>query len=232
MLGFKKFSGYLLIFSLGLCSGCAHRGANVSGELPPIVAAPRADNKPSGNLDVFLIGDTLELFVKEDATLNGSYPVREGGYIVIPRVGRISVVGLSRSDAEAQIKRFLQNTQLTEATVLVERASKQALITNSQGPSAALPKIMIYITGAVPQPGTHFVPLASGRSLGLYEALLITGGLNRLAQEQRIELLRVDSSGQRKRAVFDLRPVRQGLAKDPQVGEGDLIIVPEKVFGF
>lgn len=231
MLGFKKVSGYVLLFCIGFCSGCAHHGADVSGELPPIVTHTKV-NKPSEDLGVFLVGDTLELFVKEDATLNGSYPVRDGGYIVIPRVGRITVVGLNRSDAEAKVKISLQHSQLTEATVLVERTSKQALITNTQGASAALPKIMLYITGAVPQPGTHFVPLAQGRSLGLYEALLITGGLNRLAQEQRIELLRVDSSGRRQRAVFDLRPVRQGLAQDPAVGEGDLIIVPEKVFGF
>ena len=213
-----------------LCS-CASDPQD-SGDFPePVVREVRGKIEVE-NRDVFLPGDNLELFVKEDATLNESYSVREGGYIVIPRAGRIPVAGLSRSQAERQVKDALQRTQLTEASVLVERTSKQALLAGSPEASAAVPKIMIYVTGAVPRPGTHYVPLADGRSLGVYEALLITGGLGRLAQDQRVEVMRMDSSGRRHRAVFDLRRVRQGKDADPAVGAGDVIHVPEKVFGF
>ncbi|MDI1310843.1 polysaccharide biosynthesis/export family protein [Prosthecobacter sp.] len=182
--------------------------------------------------DVFLAGDNLELFVKEDATLNNSYPVREGGYIVIPRAGRISVSGLSRAEAEARVKEALQGTQLTKATVLVERMSKSAQFASTPGAASTVPKIMVYITGAVKQPGTHFVPSSDGHSLGIYETLLITGGLGRLAQDQRVEVMRVNASGRRQRAIIDIRKVALGLADDPPVGEGDIIHVPEKVFGF
>lgn len=220
----------LAILAFQLCS-CTSDSLD-SGDFPlPMVREVRGATKEEIK-DVFSAGDNLELFVKEDETLNNSYSVREGGYIVIPRAGRISVLGLSRSQAEKQVKEALQRTQLTEATVLVERTSKQALLAGSPEASAAVPKIMIYVTGAVPRPGTHFVPLADGRSLGVYEALLITGGLSRLAQDQRVEVMRMDSAGRRHRAEFDLRRVRQGKDPDPPIGQGDVIHVPEKVFGF
>ena len=224
-----------LLSTLGLLACCLSSCTNDpldSGDFPqPAVREVRGETKAE-NKDVFVAGDNLELFVKEDATLNNSYSVREGGYIVIPRAGRIPVAGLSRVQAEKQVKDALQRTQLTEATVLVERTSKQALLAGSPEASAAVPKIMVYVTGAVPRPGTHHVPLADGRSLGVYETLLITGGLGRLAQEQRVEVMRMDNTGRRHRAVFDLRRVKQGKDPDPPVGQGDVIHVPEKVFGF
>lgn len=223
-------SGFIILL-LGLISSCNSNGP-VSGELPAIVPRSVAAEKPVTDPGLFLAGDNLELFVKEDATLNSSYPVREGGYIVIPRAGRIQVLGLSRADAEKRVKEALQRTQLTEATVLVERTSKQVLASTMPGGATVTPKIMVYVTGAVLKPGTHYVPLVEGRPLGVYETLLITGGLARLAQDQKVEIMRVDSSGRRHRAVFDLRRVKQGAADDPPVGEGDIIHVPEKVFGF
>lgn len=222
----------LCLFLATEFSACSNRDASLSGELPPIAAKHAPDSSKSVAKDTFQPGDNLELFVKEDATLNNSYPVREGGYIVIPRAGRIVVAGMNRQEAEAQVKGALQRTQLTEASILVERISKTSLLASTPGATAAVPKIMVYVTGAVPQPGTHFVPMRDGRPLGLYETLLITGGLNRLAQAQRIEVMRMDSAGKKHRATFDLRKVSQGLADDPPVGEGDFIHVPEKVFGF
>lgn len=225
------FKVCLLIATFGLYS-CANQEAVLSGDLPP--PQKRAITVDSTILDsgLFAPGDFLELFVKEDATLNSSYPVRDGGYIVIPRAGRIMVAGLSRNEAEAKVKQVLQQTQLTEATVLVERTSKRAALVAAGGLSLSTSKIMIYVTGAVFKPGTHNIPLPEGKNLGVYEALLISGGLARLAQDQRVEVIRADSTGKRHRALIDVRKIRQGLASDPAVAEGDIIHVPEKVFGF
>jgi len=214
-----------------MLAACSNRDS-VSGKLPPLSGKPEIAATPSTARDTFQVGDNLELFVKEDETLNNSYPVREGGYIVIPRAGRISVSGLTRGEAESRVKEALQGTQLTKATVLVERMSKSAQLSSIPGAASAIPKVMVYVTGAVKQPGTHFVPMADGRTLGIYETLLITGGLSRLAQDQRVEVMRMDASGKRHRATIDLRKVSQGQADDPPVGEGDIIHVPEKVFGF
>lgn len=199
---------------------------------PPVRTVAGAPGAAPANAMVFVPGDFLELFVKEDATLNGSYEVREGGYIVIPRAGRIEVAGLDRTQAEARVKEVLQRTQLTEATILVERDAKSTPLEAGTSPLSALPKVMVYLTGAVSRSGVHHIPVPPGRSLGAYEALLIAGGMNKFAREDRVEIFRTDSEGRRRRAVIDLRAVRLGQADDPPLGEGDIIHVPERVFGF
>jgi polysaccharide export outer membrane protein len=234
MPSFRRLSSVpssFLLLAVSILSACSNHDT-LSGKLPPLSSRPEIALAPQAAKDVFQVGDNLELFVKEDPTLNSSYPVREGGYIVIPRAGRIAVAGLSRAEAESRVKESLQGTQLTTATVLVERMSKSALLASTPGAASSVPKIMVYVTGAVKAPGTHFVPMVNGRSLGIYETLLITGGLGRLAQDQRVEVMRMDASGRRHRATIDLRKVSQGQADDPPVGEGDIIHVPEKVFGF
>lgn len=232
MPSFRRLSSFpssCLFLVVSILSACSHRE---NGNLPPPSIKPEIAVTPPAAKDVFQAGDNLELFVKEDASLNNSYPVREGGYIVIPRAGRISVAGLTLTEAEKRVKEALQGTQLTKATVLVERMSKSDQLSSMPGAASSTPKVMVYITGAVKQPGTHLVPITDGRSLGIYETLLITGGLSRLAHEQRVEVIRRDASGKRHRTTIDLRKVSQGLVDDPPVGEGDIIHVPEKVFGF
>ncbi len=221
----------LLVLPL-LGIACKNAGDNDSHLPPPALALTPPPAPAPANRMVFATGDMLELFVKEDSTLNGVYEVREGGYIVIPRAGRIQVAGLDRLQAETRVKEVLQSTQLTQATVLVERKAKEGAVGAGSTPIADMPKLMVFITGAVPRSGVHHIPVPSGRPLGAYEALLITGGMGKFAREDRVEIFRTDTQGRRRRAVVDLRPVRLGQADDPPLGEGDIIHVPEKVFGF
>jgi len=39
------------------------------------------------------VGDTLEIVVLEDPSFNGKVVVRESGDIILPKVGRVRVVG-------------------------------------------------------------------------------------------------------------------------------------------
>ncbi len=225
--GFGRLTLLLCWFA---AAGCASKSQVA---LPP-PAPPQSDKENPGDplAGKFAAGDVLELFVKEDATLNGSYPVREGGYIVIPRAGRIAVAGLGRDAAETAIREYLQRTQLTQATVLVERTPARAARAAAAGGPTGVPKLMVYITGNVPRSGVHYVPVPAGHQMGVYETLLVTGGTSRFAQDQRVEVLRMDGAGRRQRAVVDLRPIKEGKQADPPVGDGDIIHVPEKVFGF
>ncbi len=190
-------------------------------QLPP--------NAPSVQRDLFKPGDSLELFVEEDPSFNGTYPVREGGYILIPRMGRVQVSGLDRDEAENHLTKTLQKNQLTKARVLVEHVKIRG---GGALTSPDVPKIMVYFTGSVAKPGMHMLPLIKGRPMGLYEALLITGGASRFGHLGRVEVLRPDSSGRRTRTLVDLRPIREGNADDPPLSEGDIVNVSEKVFGF
>lgn len=215
---------------LVLLPQCASEKPSGNLPVPPKVAAQQA---AAPTRPVFQKGDQLELFVKEDQTLNGSYLVREEGYIVIPRAGRVNVVGLTREEAEPRLKEFLQKTQLTVANVIVERnPAGGASATTGAGAVAGVPRVLVYITGSVPRSGGHAIPVPTGKSVGVYEALLISGGLGKFATPGKVEVFRSDSAGKRQKAIIDLRPIMRGQADDPPIAEGDIINVPEKVFGF
>lgn len=212
-------------FAAAALAGCVGSDDEV---LPPAMLPP-AQLQTAAPPNVFAPGDSLELFVEEDPSFNGTYLIREGGYILVPRIGRVQVSGLDREGAERHITQTLQKGQLAKAKVLVEHLKSGGRPALS---SPEAPKIMIYLTGSVAKPGVHLLPLVKNRPMGLYEALLITGGLTRFGHHGKVEILRADNTGRRVRSVVDLRPIRDGKADDPPLSEGDIINVSEKVFGF
>jgi len=226
---FLRVSPLMLIPLLTACKSNDDIGTAPPPSLP--VAAPRPV-APTAN-DTFQVGDVLELLVEEDASFSSTYQVREGGYILIPKVGRIPVVNLSRSAAETKIKETLQQGQLKQATVFVERQARQAAPgTNALGPASA-PRLMVYLTGGVSRPGQHYVPLRrDGSTPGVYETLLVTGGLAKFANESRVKIMRLDQTGVRRSIPVDVRKIKEGELSDVPVGDGDIINVEEKVFGF
>lgn len=210
-------------------SQCSHKP--VSQELPP--APPVTAQAPAKPARAeFKPGDQLELFVKEDQTLNGSYLVREGGYIVIPRAGRISVSGMTREEAEPRVREVLLKTQLKEASVIVERTAVASAASPGMAAGEGVSKKLVYLTGSVSRPGGHAIPVPAGKTVGVYEALLISGGLGKFAKPEQIEIFRFDANGKRKKTLVNLRAIMEGTAEDPAIVEGDIINVPEKVFGF
>jgi len=212
-------------------SSCGSSGTKT---LPPPVQAVIGIQAPTPGSPLKPIlqpGDSMELLVEEDPSFNGNYPVREGGYILIPKLGRVPVAGLDRDQAENHLTNLLQKNQLIKAKVFVE------LVKAKGGDLAAAlvntPKITVFFTGNVAKPGTHVLPVINGRSIGVYEALLISGGLSRFGNVGKVEILRIDpATGRRLRSVVDLRPVRDGTQDDTPLGEGDIVNVNERVFGF
>lgn len=185
----------------------------------------------SSNLE-FRVGDSLELLVEEDPSFNQIYEVREGGYILIPKVGRVPVVGLDRNQAEIRVKETIQKQQLKQATVFVERRNKDS--SASGEPSIqSQPRMSVYLTGGVSRPGKHLVPLAEdGQPPGIYETLLVTGGLSKFGDGSKAKIMRLDTTGLRRQMSVDIRKISTGKLPDVPIGEGDIINVPEKVFGF
>lgn len=224
-------------------SGC-QRGDDLGmGEaFPPALIPEReeeASPQPRKRDNSIQVGDSLELFVNEDDSFDGIYKVREGGDIIIPRVGRIRVAGLSLSGATPVIQRALEKGQLKRATIIVDRVGRAPDRTTNPatGPGGRKPleegrQILVYITGKVNRPGQHILTLPDDRPVGVYEAILITGGMSRFGDEQKVYLLRKGPDGKKHRIPVNLRLIEQGEAEDPPIGEGDIVVVPEKVFGF
>lgn len=212
---------------------------------PPVIPAPESAPPPpsapvarrpsvGGSIRP---GDSLELFVEEDDAFNGTYPVREQGDIIIPSVGRIQVAGLSVGSAGSRIQTELQSRHLKKATVMLDRVSRApeeeasaAAAAASAPPTPA--KMTIYMNGKVSRSGQHQIAVPASGHLGVYEAILIAGGLSNFADPTRVHVLRNDSEGKKKKIPVNLTKIETGLEKDPAIGHGDIVVVPEKVFGF
>ena len=210
---------------------------------PPAMPVPEAAPAPPKPVSMKPLvggsirpGDTLELFVEEDDAFNGTYPVREQGDIIIPSVGRIQVAGLSLGSAGSRVQTELQARHLKKATVILDRVGRasvpqEALASAPTAPPVA-PKMTIYLNGKVNRPGQHRIDLPASGYLGVYEAILIAGGLSNFADPGRVHVLRNDSEGKKQKIPVNITGIEQGLVKDPQIGNGDIVVVPEKVFGF
>ena len=191
---------------------------------------PLRANKPANkieNRDILQVGDTLEVFVMEDSSFNGVFKIREKGDIIIPKVGRVSVTGLTVEMAQQTIKKTLESSQLTSATVIADRISAvgSAPVTFEESP-----QILVYLTGKVNRPGQHMLALSSGDTITAYEAVLIAGGVAQFADERDAYILRRTGGNNRTKIPVDLRSIRQGKSPDVPLANGDMICVPERRF--
>ena len=175
--------------------------------------------------DMVLPGETLELFVNEDNTLNDLYQVRRGGYIVLPRVGRVAVAGKTIDEVEAAIKARLEEDQLRQATVLVEREDHVIEPQMYQG--------VLYLAGEFRVPGPWKIPV--GLRPTLVTAILQSGGLTEFADLEHVRVLRL-VGGKSLVEEVNVQAILKGdaelsdeqLSSDLTLGESDIVIVPPK----
>lgn len=218
-------SGLFGLMGMIFLGSCA---SETTGTLPPPTLPPGEQAAPETTRK-FRVGDGLELMVEEDSSFNGLYGVRSEGYVLIPKLGRIPVLGLTRDSAERRVKDYLQRSQLTQATVFVELIASGA---DPQVVAAQQQRIRVFITGKVGNPGQHQIPVISGRNPGVYEVLLIAGGATKFGNLSKVEIMRLDRAGLRQKQVVDVLAIQQGKANDVALGDGDIVNVPQKVFGF
>jgi len=168
-----------------------------------------------GETDIIVPGENLEVFVNEDASFNGRYQVRRGGYIILAQVGRVMVVGKTLNQAEASVKRALESSQLTRATVMVERIAGTDVET---GP-------LIYLSGAFKSPRPYRIP--NGTAPTLVSLILSCGGLEPNADLQHVKVMRM-AGGKSVVEEVDLAKILAGggLNNDVSLMEGDVVTIP------
>ena len=210
---------------LGCCLALVscHSTDPATADLP---LPPRTVSAPSGPRTTLAPGDTIEVFVMEDEKFGGQYKVRENGDIIVPRVGRVKVSGLSVSGAQEVLKQTLEASQLAHPTVIVDRVGTSNMQTFEDKA-----KMLIYVTGAVARPGQHMIAQVGTQPVLAYEALLIAGGTSPYADENHAFILRRGNGNTRAQIPLNLRSIRQGVGPDVPLQEGDLITVPERHFG-
>jgi protein involved in polysaccharide export with SLBB domain len=127
----SRICGCVLLVALALAaSGCsgALRLTGVGGldDEPavaavagPVAASPVLANAASQTMQA---GDHINVTVYNEASLSGNYAVDSGGYVTIPRAGRLRAAGLTPSElADLLVKKFrgeyLNNPKVTVALI-------------------------------------------------------------------------------------------------------------------
>lgn len=218
---FRPLFATALLFLL--LSACQQQPDMVDPGLPLTSHVPAAVTRAAAPIGT---GDILDIYVMEDSSLNGQFQVRESGNIVMPRIGRIHLGGSSLTAAQDIVRNRIQTDQIKKATVIVERlrAPEQAAL-------AEMPKMLVFISGAVARPGQHRMPLQPQGGLSAFEALMTAGGPTTYADQRRAYILRKTASEDRSRIPVNLHAVSRGEARDVQLQDGDVLVVPQRQFG-
>ena len=205
------------------------RLANAKEELARLAKEETELAVPDGEFgaptEMILPGETLELYVNEDDTFNDLFQVRRGGYIVLPRIGRVLVAGKTIDEVEAAIKARLEEDQLRQATVLVEREDQVIEPRMYEG--------VLYLAGEFRVPGPWKIP--TGLRPTLVTAILQSGGLTEFADLEHVRVLRL-VGGKSLVEEVDVQAILKGeeeltddqLSSDLTLGESDIVIVPPK----
>lgn len=200
-------AGIALLVALGLpaaLGGCstvekAPTGDAAYAVIPP--APAMATDYRIGSDDILRIQIYHEPGLSlEDARVSAAGAVR------LPLIGDVPVAGLSAGEAADVIagrfgQRYLVSPQVT---IFVKTAVTRR----------------ITVDGEVREPGLFPI---EGR-IGLLQAVALAKGPTRLASLGQIVVVRQGEAG-RQAAMFDLAAIRKGMAPDPEILPGDVVIV-------
>lgn len=153
-------------------------------------------------------GDSLQVSVWREETLQKQVIVLPDGSITLPLAGRIEVVGLSTPEVEQMIAKKLKE-YIPEPIVTV-------VIAGIEGNRA-------YVLGKVIRPGSLLI---SGPITAL-QAISIVGGFDKFADESGIKVIRAKSDGQEILSV-NYKDIISGrdMSTNIQLKGGDTLVVP------
>lgn len=169
-------------------------------------------------------GDVLQIEVLEDATLNRTAIVLPNGQIALPLAGSLRAAGRTLAEVQADLAARLAPNFATAPTVYVTLNALAERVVG--GPAAAPRTIDIYVLGAANTPGK--VDVKPGATL--LQALAQAGGVSPFGAKKRIQLRRVDKSGNEKVYKFDLDAIERGVAGggSTRLMGGDVIVIPQR----
>lgn len=154
--------------------------------------------------------DVVEVSVFKVAELSRTVQVAASGTINLPLVGEVPAAGRTAQDVERDLTRrfgakYLQSPQVN---VYVKEYNSQR----------------VTIDGAVRKPGVYPI---RGRTT-LMQLLATAEGFTDTAQSEVAVFRKTGEKNQA--AKFDVDDIRAGRAADPDISEGDLIVVADSAF--
>lgn len=204
-----RFATVLACAALALIAACAGprpsalpRGSAAYDVVPPAPASPGAiAARP------LQAGDTISVQVYREPDLGVDKAiVDEAGTVQLPLIGEVAAAGRTPAELSGVIaqrfgQRYLKDPQVTVSVL------------------ASVPRT-VAVEGQVQTPGIF--PLS--RNDTLLTSLARAGSPTQLAKLNEVVVFRT-VNGQRMGAVFDVRQIRVGGAPDPQIVDGDVIVV-------
>ncbi|MES2310641.1 MAG: polysaccharide biosynthesis/export family protein [Verrucomicrobiota bacterium] len=167
-------------------------------------------------------GDKLTYRVEEDGDPAVSITVSDAGELEIPLVGRVRASGKTTQQIVKEIKPLLEQEYYHKATI--------RLSIDQVNPNGNVVKV--YLTGEVRKPGPQEFLL--NERMTASRIILKAGGFADFANTRKVKIVRQDASGKTTSFEADLKEVLEGgkVELDPEVKDGDLIIVPQKLVRF
>jgi len=170
-------------------------------------------------------GDTLSIEVIEDPSLNRTVLVPPDGRITVPLAGVVMAGGRSVEQVQADISSMLAPNFAAAPSVFVSLQQIAPPVVPT-GPAALPPVTNIFVLGEVNQAGK--VAITPGTTVLQFFAEM--GGFSVFAATKRIQLRRVDASGEEKIYLINFKDIQKGAsaAGNTVLKEGDVILVPQR----
>ena len=165
------------------------------------------------------IGDTVQMEVLEDPTLNRSLLVAPDGRVSAPQAGGIQASGRTLEAVQAEIAAKLAPNFAAKPTVYLALAGSPILSSLSNAPTTP-PVIDIFVVGEANKPGK--LQLTPGTTV--LQAFAEMGGFSKFAATKRIQLRRGAKS-----YLFDYKAIEAGSnAGTTRLQAGDVIVIPQR----
>ncbi len=146
-------------------------------------------------------GDKVRVVVLGDPEFSGEYEVDASGNMSVRMIGRMSVLGMTTAQLEAE---------------LVQRYSSGGYLRNPKLTVELIASRLFFILGEVVRPGSY--PYVAG--LTVAQAVAIAGGYTRRASTSRLKVKRFGSKAGNEESVTE----------DSNIDPGDILRVPERFF--
>ncbi|NJM81631.1 MAG: polysaccharide export protein [Tabrizicola sp.] len=173
-------------------------------------------------------GDSLQIEVIEDPSLNRSVLVLPDGSISFPLAGTIPAAGRTVEAVRRDLSAALASNFATSPNVFVgvaTLAEPRAASTSARAPAAAR-TISVYAMGEVTAPGKADVPPGTT----ILQFLAQAGGFTRFAAENRVQLRRTNAkTGEEQVYLFNYNGKGpSGIKGSTRLQSGDVIVVPQR----
>lgn len=168
-------------------------------------------------------GDTLQVEVLEDPSLNRSVLVLPDGTISFPFAGSVQASGRTAGEIGSAITSGISSNFASQPNVFVTvETLNTARSTTSAGPAT----VRVYMMGEIGAPGEKKLR----RGITLVQALAETGGFTQFAATKRIVLRRTNPrTGKASTYKINYKSIAAGGAgRDIRLQNGDVIIVPQR----